>query len=340
MALAIDWGNGLMFKSATLKLTLWYVLLIMGLSLLFSGILYRFSTGELGEALHNQYQLLNDGGRDDRSNISSHELDIHSRHLLENLIYFNAFVLIGSTLTSYLLAKRTLRPIEEAHQAQIRFTADASHELRTPLTAMKAGTEATLMKGPNDAALLRHTLKENLSDIEKLDKLTNHLLEISRHDSRSVSKLEVVELQSVTQEVLAGFKKSVLEKKLKVEAQTSPVQVRGESQGLHQLITIVLDNAIKYSRPKGRIKLSLTKKNRQAIIVIKDEGIGIPASDLPHIFERFYRSKNVSANKKKTSGYGLGLPLAQEIVQRHGGSIIVHSEEHKGTSVHIKLPVA
>ena len=329
-----------MFKSATVKLTLWYVLLIMGLSLLFSGILYHFSTEELGEALHTQYQLLRDNDRDDRSNISSHELDIHSRHLLENLIYFNVFVLIGSTLTSYLLAKRTLRPIEEAHQAQIRFTADASHELRTPLTAMKAGTEASLMKAPNDAVSLRKTLQDNLTDIAKLDKLTSHLLEISRHDNRSVSKIEVIELQSLTQEVLASFKKRVLDNKLKVEVKTSPVRVRGESQGLHQLITIVLDNAIKYSKPKSKIQLSLSKKNRQAIIVIKDEGLGIPASDLPHIFERFYRSKNVSTNKKKTTGYGLGLPLAQEIVERHGGSIVVHSKEHKGTSVHIKLPLA
>ncbi|HVA11049.1 MAG TPA: HAMP domain-containing sensor histidine kinase, partial [Candidatus Dormibacteraeota bacterium] len=199
---------------------------------------------------------------------------------------------------------------------------------------------ATLMKSPNDAESLRHTLQDNLRDIEKLDKLTGHLLEISRHDSRSISKVEVIELQSITEEALASFKKTITDKKLKVEAQTSSVRVRGESQGLHRLITIVLDNAIKYSQPKSRIELSLSKKNRQAIIVIKDEGLGIPASDLPHIFERFYRSKNVSANTKKTTGYGLGLPLAQEIVKRHGGSIIVHSKEHQGTSVHIKLPVA
>jgi signal transduction histidine kinase len=329
-----------MFKSATVKLTLWYVLLMMGLSILFSGILYHFSTDELGEALHNQYQLLTDNDSDDRSYISSHELDIHSRHLLENLVSFNVLVLVGSSLASYILARRTLRPIEAAHQAQIRFTADASHELRTPLTAMKADTEATLMKGPNDAVLLRHTLEGNLGDIEKLDALTDHLLEISRLDSKAVNKTEVIELESITQEVLETFNQRVLDKKLKLRVQTEPAQVKGESQGLHQLITIILDNAIKYSMPKGQINLTLSKNNKQAIIVITDEGIGIPSDDLPHIFERFYRSQNVSSNKKKAAGYGLGLPLAKDIVELHGGSIVVHSKEHKGVTVSITLPLA
>ena len=329
-----------MFKSATVKLTLWYVLLIMGLSFLFSGVLYHFSTGELTEALHNQYQVLSDHDRSDRSYVSTHELDTRSRHLLKNLVYFNILVLAGSSLASYILAKRTLRPIEAAHQAQIRFTADASHELRTPLAAMKADTEATLMRGSGNAALLRRALKDNLADIEKLDKLTDHLVEISRYDSKTATPKEAVEMESIVQEVVQQFNSRTKDNNVKIEVKTEPARIHGDPHGVRQLITIVLDNAIKYSKPKGQIKVTLLKKNKNVVIAVKDHGIGIPADDLPHIFERFYRSQNVNTNKKRAAGYGLGLPLAEDIVEIHGGSIAVHSREHEGATVTITLPLA
>src|ERR1035438_8663009 len=129
-----------MFKSATLKLTLWYVLIVMVLSLLFSGVLYHFTTHELSEGLDDQYHQIisNDHDGDNYRYISTSELDTRSKHLILEMVYFNIVVLLGASISSYALARRTLRPIEEAHQAQIRFTAEASHELRTPLTAMKA----------------------------------------------------------------------------------------------------------------------------------------------------------------------------------------------------------
>jgi signal transduction histidine kinase len=328
-----------MFKSATVSLTLWYVLLAMGLSFLFSGVVYHFSTGELTEALHNQYQVLSDHDRGDRSYVPTHELDTRSHHLLKNLVYFNILVLTGSSLASYILARKTLRPIEAAHQAQIRFTADASHELRTPLAAMKADTEATLMTSPDNAALLRRALKDNLVDIEKLDKLTDHLVEISRYDSKAAVAEEDVELGSIIKEVIRQFNRRIKDNGLKIKVETEPAQVHGDMHGLSQLITIILDNAIKYSNPKGQINVALLRKNRGAIITVKDHGIGIPAGDLPHIFERFYRSQNVNTNKKKSTGYGLGLPLAKDIVDIHGGTIVLHSKEHEGTTVTITLPV-
>ncbi len=329
-----------MFKSATLKLTLWYVLLAMCLSFLFSGVLYHFSTDELTEALRNQYQVLNDNDKDDQSYFSTYELNARSHHLLDNLVYFNGLVLVGSSLASYILARRTLRPIEAVHQAQIRFTADASHELRTPLTAMKADTEATLMRNSNDAALLRRTLKANLGDIEKLDKLTNHLVEISRYDSKVATAKETVELEDMIREIAQQFGRQTKDTKLTIKVDTEPAQVQGDPHGINQLITIVLDNAIKYSKPKGRIYVTLLKKNKDTVIAIKDNGIGIPTEDLPHVFERFYRSRNVNTNKTKTSGYGLGLPLAKDIVEQHGGSISVQSNEHEGTTVCITIPLA
>ena len=330
-----------MFKSATVKLTLWYVLLMMGFSILFSGVLYRLSTHELAEALHNQYRVLvtDDHDGDNQSNVTTQELDARSQHLVQDLIYFNALVLFGSTLTSYVLARRTLRPIEIAHQAQIRFTAEASHELRTPLTAMKADTEATLMEASDDPKVLRRTLEDNLQDIDKLEKLANHLLEVSRFKSRAVPGKETIDLDSVINEVVKQLGHTMRDKKLKIKIVSVPIRLVGDRQAIQQLITIVLDNAIKYSQSNAEVNLAVVK-DKGATITIKDKGIGIRATDLPHIFERFYRAQNVINSDKKIAGYGLGLPLAKEIVDLHNGSIDIHSKEHKGTTVIIKLPLA
>lgn len=329
-----------MFKSATLKLTLWYVLIVVILSFMFSGVLYHFSTHELSEGLNDQYRqiITNDHDGDDIDHTSRTEYNTSSRHLKEDLVYFNIVVLVGACITSYVLARKTLRPIEEVHQSQIRFTADASHELRTPLTAMKADTEATLMRGPNDAVMLRRALKDNLKDIKKLEKLTDHLIELSRRDSKAVIKTDIVDLEKIIQEAVLALSSRISDRKIKIYVKTEPTQVKGESQGLQQLIAIVLDNAIKYSDPKGQINLRLVNKGRQAIITIEDNGIGIPHDDLPHVFERFYRSKNINATKDKSNGYGLGLPLAKDIIELHGGQIVVQSKEHQGTTVNITLP--
>jgi signal transduction histidine kinase len=331
-----------MFKSATIKLTLWYVLLVMGLSILFSGALYHFSTHELAEGLRNQYKTLasNDNDGDDRNYVPTQELDARSQHLLQDLIYFNVFVFFGSSIASYALARRTLAPIEAAHQAQLRFTAEASHELRTPLTAMKADTEATLMQKSPGSAVLRRTLQDNLRDIEKLEKLANHLLEISRYKNEVAPAREDINLETVIQEALRQLRQSIRANHLKVKVKSISVRVSGDQQGLTQLITIVLDNAIKYSQPKGVISVTLKSANKYATIKVEDEGIGIRAEDLPHIFERFYRAQNAVTKKKDVVGYGLGLSLAKEIAELHGGSIEVKSKENKGTALSIKLPLA
>lgn len=331
-----------MFKSASVKLTMWYVLLTMGLSLIFSGVLYHFSTHELAEALESQYHALitNDYDGDNRNSVSARELDARSQHLLRNLVYFNIIVLLGSTITSYLLARRTLRPIEAAHQAQARFTAEASHELRTPLTAMRADTEATLMELSNNPKVLRRTLEGNLQDITKLEKLTNHLLEISRYRHAMQVGREDIDLEAMVREVLGQFKRLIRDKKLRVTTDTVPVTIVADRYGMQRLLTIVLDNAIKYSSPKGKITVVIIRHAKHVIVTVQDNGIGIRADDLSHVFEPFYRAKSFKQQDRDTTtvGYGLGLSLAQEIVELHHGSIDIASVAGAGVTVTIRLP--
>jgi signal transduction histidine kinase len=328
-----------MFRSATFKLTLWYVLLAASLCILFSAVIYRLSTEELGEALNHQYNSFVDNDRD-RDNIPLPQADIqrHGQHLLGELVWFNITVITGSSIAGYFLARRTLKPIKQAHQAQIRFTAEASHELRTPLAAMRADTEVALME-KGLPAKARRTLAGNLHDIERLEQLTGHLLDIARYQNKT-TELKLLDLDEIVQNATARLNRAAQEKHIRIKQDVRPVQIMGEHEGLQQLVTIVLDNAIKYSHKKGSIAVSLRHNETAATITVKDDGIGIPGGDLPHIFERFYRSGNTRLGTMAPAGYGLGLPLAQEIAHAHGGVIHIHSQENVGTTVRITLPLA
>lgn len=332
-----------MFRSATFKLTLWYVLLACCLSLLFSVVVFHLSTGDVDDVLNHQYSnfVSNQRAAHDGDNLPSPnaELQRYGRHLLVELAWFNVVVIASSSIGGYFLARRTLRPIETAHLAQIRFTAEASHELRTPLAAMRADTEVALMsKGL--PAKARSTLMGNLTDIERLEQLTRRLLDIARYQSKSRIEPVLLDFDDIVQQAIGQLSFAAREKHIEVVQKIHPVQVMGEQHGLYQLVTIVIDNAIKYSKPKDTVKVSLNKDDSTVTLTVQDNGIGVPVDDLPHVFESFYRSKNAKSDKKLASGYGLGLPLAQQIANMHGGAIHMQSRESKGTTVWVTLPIA
>lgn len=329
-----------MFRSATAKLTLWYVLLATCLCLLFSAVVYHLSTDELGEALHRQYSSFVDNDHDSDNVPPPHvAIQQHGQHLLGELVWLNIAIIAGSSVAGYFLARRTLKPIENAHEAQTRFTTEASHELRTPLAAMRADTEVALMeKGLPTKA--RRTLQGNLHDIERLEQLAGHLLDIARYQNNASTQPVLLDMDETVRNTVNQCSHAAQEKAIKVKQDIQPVQVMGEQHALEQLIAIVLDNAIKYSRKQGVVTVSLRNTANRATLTIKDDGIGIPANDFPHVFERFYRSSNVRSDKKMAGGYGLGLPLAKEIVHAHGGEINIQSNENTGTTVRIMLPIA
>lgn len=328
-----------MFRSATLRLTLWYVLLATCLSLLFSAVVYKLSTEELSEALNRQYNSLIDNDHDSDNILPpSSGVELGGQHLFGELVWLNIAVISGSSVFGYLLARRTLRPIKSAHQAQTRFTAEASHELRTPLAAIRADTEVALME-KGVPAKTRRTLQGNLRDIERLEHLTAHLLDIDRYHNNKTSELVLLDFDEIVRNGVDQLGRTAQHKHIQIKQDVHPAQVMGEQHGLQQLVTIVLDNAIKYSRRQGTIVVSLRGGDREVTLTIEDNGIGIPPSDLPHVFERFYRSRENRSDQKAAHGYGLGLALAQEIINAHHGKIHVSSREDHGTTVRVTLPI-
>ncbi len=333
-----------MFKSAVLKLTAQYVVLAMLLSTVFSIVFYGFAKHELSEGLQNQFHVLSQNDHDGdnvgglHDTVSGPELRNRSGNLKADLLMSNGILFVSSISLGYLLARRTLKPIEEAHDMQVRFTAEASHELRTPITAMKADTESILMEKAPHAKLLRQGLESNLRDIERLERLSQHLLSMARYKSEANQQFEPVELKPLIKVVIREAERVHKDKKLRVKSSLQPAVVRADPVAVEQLFSIIIDNAMKYSQANATIHIMMKRaESNQVVVSIRDTGMGIAIDDLPHVFEHFYRSKT-ALSSDTASGYGLGLPLAHDIVTLHKGSLLIKSDENKGTSVTITLP--
>ena len=311
-----------------LRLAGTYLAIIMVMSIVFSFVLYNFSAQEFHRRPEQRHAdskfspiVIDDESLSVSDYLSKRE-DFAMASLRINLVIVNLVMFVVASLLSYLLAQHTLQPIEENMAAQSRFVSDASHELRTPLTALLAANEVAARNTKLTLAQAKRVIADNVSDVTRLQTLANSMLGLLKDDDAAMTK-EPVSLQAV-------------EKNIAVEDETVELMLLGDRQKLEQLVTILLDNAIKYSGNDTTVHISSTRKGRQAVIAVRDEGIGMDGETVEQIFTRFYRAEE----SRTTSGYGLGLPIAQRIVQAHGGKISVQSAKGKGTTFTILLPLA
>ena len=328
-----------MFHSAILRLTGWYLLLLMCISLLFSLTIYRTATTEVNDRLAEfqnrveqpEMATLFDPNHRLFSAFQNNQRDTASRNILMTLAYVNLLIFFGGGLLSYALARRTLRHIEQSHEAQSRFTSDASHELRTPLAVMKTELEVAL----RDSSLTKNEMKEllesNLEEVNKLTNLSKTLLQLSKLDYENI-EIQPVNLGDTISEVIQRYDKNV--RRIKFTQPKSPLIVRGNLSSIEELVTILVDNALKYSPEKSKVKITLSKQGKNARFEITNGGKGIPDDKLPHVFDRFYR-----ANESRTDGgSGLGLALAKEIIALHKGELSVSSVSGGNTTFQFSLP--
>ena len=322
------------FRSAYLKLTLFYVLIVMAISISFSLAIYQISSREIGRGLGPESRILRDLIPNNIEDLRSQQINESNSHLKVNLLYYNLIILILSSIGSYFLAKRTLKPIEEAMDTQNRFTADASHELRTPLAAMRAEIEVSLRDKKINFNDSKRLLKSNLEEVEKLENLSNALLKLSHLQEDIKRDFANVSLKETMLEAFEKVEKLADKKNIEFKVKLSDVLVKADKHSLIELFVILLDNAIKYSPGDSKININLEKEASHVVVTIKDEGIGIKAMDLPHIFDRFFRADS-SRSKEKVDGYGLGLSIAKQIVELHGGRISVESTPGKGSEFRV-----
>lgn len=326
-----------MFEAATLKLTGIYLIIIMIISFIFSVQIYRATNDEITNGLMQQVTFLDNTPRfqgilNDPMAIRMREarLDQARSHIIFNLLNINIIILVTGGMASYIMARRTLRPIKRAHEAQARFTADASHELRTPLTAMQTEIEVALRDPDLKKAEAVDLLRSNLEELAKLRALSDGLLQLAKEDGslvRQPIQTDTIFDQSIKQIAAQAKKKGISI----VRSAKKSYTINGNETSLVELFVILLDNAIKYSPKGSKITLHAGMSARRVVMSVRDEGEGIATADLPHIFDRFYRADS-SRSKSKTSGHGLGLSIARKIAELHHADLTVKSAPGKGTT--------
>ncbi len=267
--------------------------------------------------------------------------------------------LLGKDELSTLAAtfNEMLANLEETYQRQQRFVADASHELRAPITSIRCNLDLLATAPDLPAEEARAALKDTQAEATRMGRLVNDLLTLARSDKAvqdvrengykkfDGGQVQTVDLDSLLLEVFRQYKPAGenindnREQGPRLMLQDiTPVQVYGDPDQLKQVLVALLDNALKYTPYEGSVTLSLTADQNFAVVKVSDTGIGILPEDLPHIFERFYRADR--ARSRDRGGSGLGLTIAENIVQEHQGSIEVESAPGKGSTFTLRLPMA
>lgn len=247
--------------------------------------------------------------------------------------------LILSLIAGYFLARRALRPIQKSWDKQQEFVSDASHELRTPLTIIQSRIEM-LLKAPQ--LKIQDKLKDisvTLQETRRLSKLVSHLLTLARSDANQIEiRHDPLLLNEMIPEVVEPFSEmaEVQGMKMEVSLEQRPIKVIGDKEKIHQLIVILLDNAMKFTGEHGRIFVSCYIEGHHAVIKVSDNGIGISKDNLGKIFDRFFQA---DPSRTSSKGTGLGLSIAKWIVDNHRGKISADSEVDKGTTFLVTLPL-
>ena len=326
-----------LFHSATVRLTTWYVMILAVICLMFSIVVYQITVTEVSHRLDSygsQTQELRPSSPFQQvlGEIRTRELTEARANLIAILFYTNLIIVVSGGIGAYFLAKRTLRPIEDAHEQQSRFVSDASHELRTPLAAMTTELEVALRDTTLTKRDMRELLESNLEEVERMTTLSNMLLALSVGNTTLLRRTSF-DLVANTNMIVERYNSTG--RCIVVQASQPTIIITAHQPSIEELITILVDNAIKYSPPGSDVIIALSA-HQKATLCVTNSGPGIPTEHLPRIFDRFYRA---DASRSGGSGYGLGLALAKQISDFHQAGLVVSSKPGKSTDFSFSLPL-
>lgn len=222
-----------------------------------------------------------------------------------------------------------------AFKRERQFIGDVAHELKTPLATQRSNIEVIRSKDRNKKEYIK-ALDETLIDNKRMAETLKNILDLAWLEAEVTTRFEIFDFSDLIEEIRELATKMASSKNIKIMGETVPkIKIYGKRDKLFHAILNIVDNAVKYTHEKGTVFITLHKTPHKVHLQIKDDGVGIPKSDLPHVFERFYRgSKN-----EKTSGSGLGLAIARTIINSHHGKIDIESKVEHGTIVSVSFPI-
>ncbi len=263
--------------------------------------------------------------------------------LLIVLLAGGALVAVVAVVFGYVYARRALVPIRESLAAQRdalrrqrEFAADASHELRTPLTVIRSSVEHLTRHPDKTVGQQREALDDIEAEVQHLTTLVDDLLLLARSDSGAVALDRMtMDLGDTAFEAAGALGRTAADRGVHVEVDPEPTMLEGDPVRLRQLVTILVDNAIRHSPRDGRVTVTVRTADGVASVQVDDEGPGVREEDMPHVFDRFWRAPGAPSG-----GTGLGLAIAKWVVDRHGGRIGVANRPEGGAAFRVELPVA
>ena len=258
---------------------------------------------------------------------------------LQIVVVATVICIICSIMISYFLSKNTIKPIAENMRKHTEFVQNASHELRTPLTIIQAKQE--LLLDEPDAKIIDkiEDISITLEETKRLTKITKDLLLLTRADNKNMTlQKEDTELDEFVSNIIKNYIELAEIEGKKININTNfGREIKIDRTKIHELLVILIDNAIKYTEEGDNIDVLTYSKDNKCIIEVKDTGIGVSEEGLKRIFERFYRDDK--ARNRETGGTGLGLSIASTIVKSHGGTKKASHNEPKGTVFTVKVPI-
>lgn len=268
------------------------------------------------------------------------EYDAVLQHLQWKLFFGLLTVMTIVIIASWWLSKRAMEPAYQSYLQIQQFTADAAHELRTPISVIRSNIDFTLEEPQITELDSRQTLKVIERQNNRLSRLVQDLLLLSRLDLEQTSFQQLCSLAIITTDLIEEFSAMALAANLTLINEIppdDPFEIFGNEEQLYQLLTNLIANAIQYTLTGGTITIALKRQNREVLVEVTDTGIGIPHADQKYVFDRFYR---VSADRAiHTGGTGLGLAISQAIAQAHQGNIYLQSTPNKGSTFTLHLPL-
>lgn len=229
--------------------------------------------------------------------------------------------------------------LQQTETMRQRFVSDASHELKTPLAAITLLADSIVQTDGMPMNTVREFVYDIGREAERLRRVTQRLLELTRLHNPNEIKQDRVDLQRLTEEALKMLRPLAQERKVKLESRLDRgCMVMADADELHQVIFNLVENAIKYNVPEGQVRVLLYPLEGNACLLVDDTGIGIPEEKLPHIFDRFYRVDESRTNGDEGSS-GLGLSIVKETVEKHGGKVGAQRRETGGMRFSVTLPL-
>lgn len=274
---------------------------------------------------------------------SAVDLGLQSLAIKDSMIVFAA---MGALLIiSICLSTWVLKPVEQAWEQQRRFVADASHELKTPLAVIVANTQI-LANDPGIPDESRRWIESTADESSHMKNLVEELLELARTDestagAQGVMQKVPIDFSSTVESASLEFDAIAFERGTFIEEDIEEgIGIVGDPEWIERLCKILIDNACKYAHAGSTVLVRLCHEGRKCVFSVNNHGAVIDAEDLPHVFDRFYRTDKARSRDANTGGFGLGLAIAQGIATSHGGSISVTSSEEAGTTFTVVLPMA